>query len=125
MFKSAKSKVGLGLIIFGVISIIITQSANNGTSFGQSLLVASIFFVIGVVLLLANKKKKTPERISPSVSDVQRATGMVIIYPGSNVYHTNDFCVDSPEVPLEMSEEKAIVAGYRKCKRCTNYYDSY
>lgn len=122
MFKSAKSKIGLGIIIFGIISIIITQLANNGTSFGQSLLIAVVFFVIGAVLIIPGRKQKGSD---PSTTEAfnytQLSPGKVMIYPGSKVYHTNAFCSNSYEEPLVMSEVEAQAAGFRKCKKCEKY----
>ena len=119
MFKSTKSKVGLGVIIFGIISIIITQSADNGTSFGQSLLVASVFFIIGAVLIILGRKQEKPttsEYTPPAYTPP--APGSVMIYPGSKVYHTDGMCSYSYESPIFMLEEEAKAAGYRKCKKC-------
>lgn len=128
MFKSAKSKVGLGVIIFGIISIIITQSANNGTSFGQSLLVASVFFVIGAVLVFVGNKKtdnQTPQSSNEkfvSVKDRYPA-GTVFTYPNSSVYHTDYYCSSgrADNDPEALSEDKAIQKGLVKCKRCQEY----
>lgn len=117
MFKSAKSKVGVGVIIFGIISIIITQSADNGTSFGQSLLVASVFFIIGAVLIILGRKQE-----KPTTSEyTPPAPGSVMIYPGSKVYHTDGMCSYSYESPIFMLEEEAKAAGYRKCKKCEKH----
>lgn len=122
MFKSAKSKIGLGVIIFGIISIIITQLANNGTSFGQSLLIAGVFFIIGAVLIIPGRKQKNSDPgATESFNYTQLAPGSVMIYPGSKVYHTNSFCSNSYEEPLVMSEVEAQAAGFRKCKRCEKY----
>lgn len=128
MFKSAKSKVGLGVIIFGIISIIITQSADNGTSFGQSLLVASVFFVIGAVLVFVGNKKtdnQTPQSSNEkfvSVKDRYPA-GTVFTYPNSSVYHTDYYCSSgrADNDPEALSEDKAIQKGLVKCKRCQEY----
>ena len=111
MFKSAKSKVGVGVIIFGIISIIITQSADNGTSFGQSLLVASVFFIIGAVLIILGRKQEKPEtsEYTPPAY-TPPAPGSVMIYPGSQVYHTDGMCSYSYESPIFMLEEEAKAA---------------
>lgn len=59
--KTPADKIGFAIMLYGVISIIITQSANNGTSFGQSLLIGGIFVVIGLLVKkFGNKKKKEP-----------------------------------------------------------------
>lgn len=121
LLKTSRGKVGFGIIIFGILSILITQGAKNGTSFGQSLLVGGVFILIGAVLLL-NTKKKAPAQESTDARADEDPPGTVYVYAGSKVYHTNRFCSESLEAtPLALSEEEAEDKGYRKCKKCEKY----
>lgn len=65
--KTPADKIGFAIMLYGVISIIITQSANNGTSFGQSLLIGGIFVVIGLLVKKFGGKKKKEPVITSSV----------------------------------------------------------
>ena len=121
LLKTTKGRIGFGIIAFGVISFFITQGAKNGTNFGQSLLVACIFFLIGAVVLV-NQKKKAPAQKSTDARADEDPPGTVYVYPGSKVYHLDwDCSYQYGNEAEKMSEAEALKKGYHKCKKCQSF----
>ena len=121
LLKTSRGKVGFGIIIFGILSILVTQAARNGTSFGQSLLVGGVFILIGAVLLLSAKKKAPAQESTDARAD-EDPPGTVYVYPGSKVYHLDwDCSYQYGNEAEKMSEAEALKKGYHKCKKCQSF----
>ncbi len=120
MFKTTKSKIGLGLVIFGVLAMIVSQTGENTMTIGQSIFVGGIFVLVGAIMLLI-EKKKAPAQTNAG-AEPEDPLGKVYVYPGSKVYHLDWECSYSyGNEAEEMTEDEAIQKGYRKCKKCQNY----
>lgn len=120
MFKTTKSKIGFGLIVFGFLAMIVSQTGDNTMSIGQSIFVGGIFVAVGAVILFIEKKKAPAQTDADAESE--DPLGKVYVYPGSKVYHLDWECSYSyGNDAEEMSEEEAIQRGYRKCKKCQNF----
>lgn len=66
-FKTPYDKIGFAIVIFGLLAMIISQTSKSEITIGQSILVGSIFVVIGLIVRKVGNKKKTEPLIKGSV----------------------------------------------------------
>ena len=122
-----KIAIGAGgfFCLSGVFGIIEKLTTENNEGLGGTVVAGLICIAIGALIIyLGIKKPELFDKLKKKrKTDINLDTDVVYVVPGKKIYHTCNICQSLTYADFdEMSEEKAIKKGLRKCKNCEKYY---
>lgn len=117
--------IGALFCMSGVYGIFEKLIGENKESVAGTIIAGLICIAIGAaVIYLGIKKPEFFDKFKKkNTASMNIDSDTVYVVPGKKIYHTYDGCQSLTYADFdEMSEQKAIKKGFRKCKNCERYY---